>query len=367
MLVTKLDITHLKDIVAALPAEEKARFQRIYAVNTTEGSLCIPPTMEDWVTQQFGSVAAVTHQQIVRVANGVTVDETLFNPLRGFRPTQGKESANLKTQLARASIKDLFANPEANTPADSFGRVKGKYCITASNVAKYDSLHSIVIFNDFHPLHFSREQIIDYLDTAIKWARQARASKPEAKYFFLIWNCLWPAGASICHGHAQVMLAQERHYARIERLRQAALGYHRRYGANYFDDLFQAHRSVGCAMEKEGVRIMAHLTPFKDNEVVLLGDALNRSFKARVYEILACFRDRLGVTSFNFSLVTPPLAETEEDWTGFPVMARLVERGNPDSGVSDIGGMEIYAASVVSSDPFELAWQLREYLGVNGG
>ena len=94
-----------------------------------------------------------------------------------------------------------------------------------------------------------------------------------------------------------------------------------------------------------------------------MAEELNLSLRERIYEVLACFRDRLGITSFNLSLVTPPLSETEESWEGFPVMVRVVDRGNPNSRTSDIGSMEIYAASVASSDPLELARQLRQHLG----
>jgi hypothetical protein len=158
------------------------------------------------------------------------------------------------------------------------------------------------------------------------------------------------------------MLTRDRHYAKIERLRQAALNYRQQYASDYFTDLFQAHHSVGCAVVKGGVKILAHLTPFKDNEVILLAEELDLSLKNMIYDVLACFRDRLGVNSFNLGLVTPPLAETEENWADFPAVAWLVDRGDHGSRVSDIGGMEIYAASVVSSDPFELARELREYL-----
>jgi hypothetical protein len=108
--------------------------------------------------------------------------------------------------------------------------------------------------------------------------------------------------------------------------------------------------------------VLAHLSPFKDNEVIILADELGLSFKERLYEVLACYRDRLGIASFNLGLVTPPLAETEESWEGFPVMAWLVDRGSLENQASDIGGMEIYAASVISSDPFELARGLQKYL-----
>ena len=355
-------VDHLAEIVEVLPTEEKALFRRIYRVTTTTGELSLPSSMAPWVRQQFGSVAAVTRQRITRITNRVTGAESLFNGLRASRPVQAKDRQSLDVQLEEARRQDLFQNPYDNTPADVFGRVVGKHCVTASNIAKYDGLHGVVIFNEFNPLHFTREQIIDYIDAGQEWARRAHAVNPAARYFLFIWNCLWRAGASVHHGHAQVMLASDRHYARIEGLRQAALSYKEKYGSSYFADLFRVHRSVGCAVEKAGVRILAHLTPFKDNEIILLADELNLPLKESIYEALACFRDRLGVSSFNLSLVTPPLAETAESWEGFPAMVRLVDRGNPDSRASDVGGMEIYGASVVASDPLELARQLGQCL-----
>ena len=53
---------------------------------------------------------------------------------------------------------------------------------------------------------------------------------------------------------------------------------------------------------------------------------------------------------------------SEENWEGFPAMVWIIDRGKPNSRASDISGMEIYASSVVSSDPFELARQLRQCL-----
>ncbi|TRZ48925.1 MAG: hypothetical protein D4S01_09565 [Dehalococcoidia bacterium] len=159
-----------------------------------------------------------------------------------------------------------------------------------------------------------------------------------------------------------MMLTEGRHYAKIEGLRRAALSYRQDYGSNYFTDLFRVHHSVGCALDKGGVKIIASLTPFRDNEVILIADELNLSLKERIYEVLACLRDGIGVTSFNLGLVTPPLAETEESWEGFPVMVRVLDRGNLNSRASDVGGVEIYAASVVASDPLELARQLRQHL-----
>jgi len=358
----KPGITSIEQLADSLSAQEKVLFHRLYAVSAGGGGLKLPEAMHPWVRKQFGSLAAVTEQEIVRITNRITLEESIFNPLRGLRPGEARQVGRLEEQLKKARKTDIFANPRETTPENSFGRVTGKHCITASNVAKYEGLHGLVIFNEFHPLKFSRKQVVDYMDTAWEWAGKAHQENRAAKYFFLIWNCLWRAGASIYHGHAQVSLASDRHYGKIETLRQQAEDYGQRYDSSYFDDLFSVHHSLGCATTTNGVRVLAHLSPFKDNELVIMGKELNQSFKETIYEMLAFFRDGLGVKSFNLSLVTPPLSPTEESWQGFPVLCRLVDRGSLESQTSDIGGVEIYAASVVASDPFELSAKLRNYL-----
>jgi len=367
--MTNLTIARLEEIVASLPPQDRALFQRIYEVTTTVGELNPPPSMAPWLRQQFGSVGAVKKQKIVSVTNQITNEGALFNRRRASRPIPARETESLESQLENARRNDIFAYPEKDTPEDRFGRVRGRHCITASNVAKYDGLHALVIFNEFNPLRFSREQVIDYIDTGWEWAQRAHKFNPKARYFLFIWNCLWRAVASIPHGHAQVMLTTNRHYARIEGLRRAAQNYKQKYGTNYFADLFQVHQFIDCALEKKGVKIVTHLTPFKNNEVILMSEALNLSLKERIYEVLAFFRDRLGVTSFNLSLITRPLAQTKESWQGFPVMARLLDRGDPSSRASDVGGIEIYAQSIISSDPIDLDAKLRHYLAreVGGG
>ena len=151
-------ITSLEEIVDSFPAEERALFQRIYAVTTAVGELHLPQSMQPWVKQRFGSVAAVTRQKIVRVTNKATDEESLFSQLRALRPNEASEERDTNVPLADASVADVFSKPYDNTPEDLFGRVVGKHCVTASNIAKSDGFHGVVIFNDFNPLHFSRER-----------------------------------------------------------------------------------------------------------------------------------------------------------------------------------------------------------------
>ncbi|MGH3576303.1 MAG: hypothetical protein ACRDU0_01910, partial [Mycobacterium sp.] len=182
-------------------------------------------------------------------------------------------------------------------------------------------------------------------------------------YYLYIWNCLWRAGASLLHGHAQVMLGKGMHYAAVEQLRRAALLYQAQYRANYFNDLYEAHADIDCAFSRGDVRVIANLVPKKENEVLLFAPSLSDDLKDRIYDVLACYRDRIGVTSFNLVMYMPPLGETEENWEGFPVVVRIVDRGDPMARTADIGAMELYAASVVSSDPFRLAAALDDAVG----
>jgi hypothetical protein len=226
-------------------------------------------------------------------------------------------------------------------------------------VAKFDGFHGVLIFDEPDPLRFSEDQVRDYIDTGLRWAEAARKVDEDAKYFFFMWNCLGRAGASLSHGHAQVALTKGMHYAKIEALRREALAYKEKHGSDYFEDLFAIHRSLGCGFENEGVRLLASLTPIKEREVILMAPTLSSELKMRLYEVLACFRDSLGVVSFNVAIYMPPLSETEESWEGFPVQVRVVDRGDPKARASDWGAMEMYAQSVVASDPFSVAVALK--------
>ena len=81
---------------------------------------------------------------------------------------------------------------------------------------------------------------------------------------------------------------------------------------------------------------------------------------AKVHDVLACFRDQLGVRSFNLALHQAPIGPVDEDWSDFPNVVRIVDRGDPHTQTSDMGTMELYAASVVASDPFRVAEALAQ-------
>jgi hypothetical protein len=301
-------------------------------------------------------VEAVREQRIVKITNRVTLEGALFNELRASRPIEApaQEVDDLEKAI-QASRQGPFCRPAEGTPQDVFGRVNGRRCITASNVAKYDGWHGVVIFDEHHPLRFDAADVADYVDTAQEWARRVHSSDPEACYPFFIWNCLWRSGASILHGHAQMTVTRGLHYAKIENQRRAAERYRNEYAANYFDDLVATHRALGLALDLGDAVVLPSLTPFKEMETLVIAPTVSSDLKAALYHVLDCFVARLGVQSFNLALYQPPLCETAESWDSYPVFARVLDRGTLYSQTSDVGAMEIYAQSVVASDPFRVA------------
>jgi hypothetical protein len=102
----------------------------------------------------------------------------------------------------------------------------------------------------------------------------------------------------------------------------------------------------------------------KEREVVVLGRPGDdeSTLAGGIALALTAYRT-LGAVAHNMALYLPPLAPDGEDWRRFPPIARLVDRGDPGSKTSDIGAMELYAASVIASDPFRVADALRTPAG----
>jgi hypothetical protein len=357
---TRPSIGELEQRIAGLLPDARAAAERIFAVSSTIGRLEPPAEMRDWIIKQFGSVDAVTVQRIVKVTNLVMLEGALFNDLRARRPIEVKGADEVRETIER-SRNDPFCHPETGTPADTFGRIRGEHGITASNVAKYDAYHGVLIFDEHDPLApMDAEVIRDRLLTSRRWALAANEEDPSAKYYFLIWNCLWRAGGSIVHGHTQMTVTRGMHYPRVEALRRRALEYDEQYGRDYFDDLWLVHDALGLGHERDGARVFASLAPIKESEVVILGrpGEDETSLAAAIAGVVSAYRKQ-GVIAYNLALLLPPLNADGNDWRRFPPHARLVDRGDPANKTSDIGGMELYAASVVAADPFRLAEVLR--------
>jgi hypothetical protein len=94
--------------------------------------------------------------------------------------------------------------------------------------------------------------------------------------------------------------------------------------------------------------------------VVVGSDPQDPNLSRAVGALLQGYVRDLGVRAFNVAFFMPPLGRIEGDWSGFPTVVFIVDRGDPANRTSDMGAMELYAASVVASDPFRVAEALRD-------
>jgi hypothetical protein len=356
-------ITDLPRLIAELPDNERALVERIFAVEAVQGEIVPSPEMEPWLVETFGSVEVTLSQRIVRVMNRWTFEGATFNPLRARRPISSAGSASgvsVRQRIERARGDD-FCDPERRTPAEAFGRVRVGRVSASSNVAKADGWHAVLIFDDHDPLAIDAQGVADLLATAELWAARVRERDPSARHLFLGWNCLWRAGASQVHAHAQVTLSAKMAQARAEGWRAAAERYRRETGGDYFADLAEAHRTLGLAAEIGPVVRFASLTPAKEREIILLAPAEGglSGIAEPLAQTLRVMLGGMGVQAFNVAVFGPPLGDVDERWAGFPLVVRLVDRGDPNSDASDIAAMELFGSSVIASDPFEVARRMR--------
>ena len=364
-------ITQLPDLIAALPPRERERAERLFEIEVSEGIIEPPAEMAPWIEQTFGAVEAARRQRIIRIMNRWTFEGATFNSLRAQRPGAGTTTSGpaadppeLRERIERAQGDD-FCHPETGTPADTFGRVRGAHCITAANVAKADGWHGLAIFDRHDPLALDEPLIADFLATALEWASRAHAQDPAARHLMLFWNCLWRAGASLIHGHAQMTLSHGMAHARVEQQRAAAARYRAETGGDYFADLAATLDALGLrGFTTDGATAYASLTPVKEGEVILLApgariEEASARLAAPLWAVLRAATQDMGVRAFNVGLYGPPLGG-DPAWDGFPLVARLVDRGAPLSPTSDIAALELFGSSVISSDPFAVAATLRQ-------
>lgn len=349
---------NLKIHLDKLTPMDKKLFNRIYRLSLSEGNMIIPVTMNDWVNDSFGDVDSVKCQEIIKINNVVTYEGAIFNEMRTSRPIVRDIDGTKIEEIIKTNGNRAFANPLEATPSDLFGRIEKDNTITAANIAKYDGMHSLIISTIENPLEITEEVICDYYNTAIEWYKKANEFNAKAIYPFFMWNCLWRAGASIIHGHAQITLTENMPYAKLDLLRRVTEEYESEFGTNYFDDDFKLHKKLGLGFSLDNCNVQMKLTPIKDKEVRITAEEFNSDLIKTTYKILHALIHHVGITSFNLAIYLPPLNETLESWDHMPVIVQIVDRGDLDEKTSDFGVMELYAQSVISSNPYKVMTEI---------
>eukprot|EP01135_Chromosphaera_perkinsii_P006518 Nk52_evm8s533 gene=Nk52_evmTU8s533 len=451
------------------PISDSALFARVlYSSNTRTGGLQIPEEfsgkVKGWLGGNEELYKAVLKQSTTSVFNRMTMENTVFNPLRGKRPgansgAGGREEEQKYVDKLVDSVREScdFCKATTMTAADLFGRVgeassSGKqkeemkhhpHAMSASNVFKYDAWHGLILFREHSPQQWSEEAFVDWMDTALDWFSTARhfqqldenlradtASKKGwggmFRYPHLMWDVLPKASASQIHPHGQVSLTPDRYYGLGEMFRgtmrsfarmdlQGLVQEHLEAGAgsdssnlsydqdsfpaydankagininkgniaslnvpskeengrrkrilpNYFTALVRVHSLLGLSYQHGDAVVLAYITPKKEMELMCLcATASSLHFKTLLHHVLRSLLDDLGLYSFSLAMFFPEMIDEGEEGGDvvLPAVARVVDRGVPSSPRSDISAMELFGASNVNADPFELMRKLKPVL-----
>ena len=98
---------------------------------------------------------------------------------RARRPVDGPDGVTTSPPRSRATEGDPFCHPETETPADTFGRVRGTRVISGANAALADAHHAVLVFDTHDPLAFDEETVVDLLRSGSEWAERARVRTPR--------------------------------------------------------------------------------------------------------------------------------------------------------------------------------------------
>lgn len=363
--------------VRSLPPEHplKQRFSRMFETRSKKGSLVIPPTFEGKARELFAAypggtkhLGFIENQTVVTSYNRYTEEYSMFNEVRRYRPGYQEKLSPENEHIIQQAITDSegadkcdFCSME-RTAVDVFGRIESKHCYTASNIAKYEQWHGLIVSKAHSPLIFDKEMLQDYMETAHEWYRRVNKLDPEAQFPHLMWDAGKRASASQIHQHLQMIITQDRYLTRTEHTRAASVRFEQDYALNYWEELIAIHESLGLAVRAGPTIVLSYITPIKEREMIIVTENSHHpSFGRAIAAALHALTDDMGCRAFSLAISFAPLDNKGNTAFGpFPAMARVVDRGSPLDARSDVGAMEFYGANNVGADPYHIMPFLRK-------
>eukprot|EP01065_Artemidia_motanka_P010891 TRINITY_DN15850_c0_g1_i1.p1 TRINITY_DN15850_c0_g1~~TRINITY_DN15850_c0_g1_i1.p1 ORF type:complete len:347 (+),score=33.01 TRINITY_DN15850_c0_g1_i1:128-1168(+) len=242
------------------------------------------------------------------------------------------------------------------------GRIRRGAVTTCSNVAKFAPFHSCAIFDHHEPM-LATEHATDVVAVADEYLAHVRRASSRPLRLLIGWNCMACSGASLEHGHAQLLcLPHAPRWAEdLEADAGAALRDMISVAAR--TDTLLPHSGTGCCA-------FVSLSPGIHKEVLVaapapgeaggeLGDRVGNGLRA----VLRAMRSE-GTTAFNVVVTS---IHAPKSGIGGPrgsvAVARVGDRGPHDRKTAGFGFVEaLQVGTVGGTDPFAVAAGLRRRL-----
>lgn len=374
-------IFDLPDLVEQLPPDRKEVFGRFYRLQMTSAPMVY--ASEDAKKHVAGlfktSEENVSERRVLRITNFALKETSLWSLTRAGRPIRATQDGDQMKAIHDASPThdcDMCHSKE-RAPHEPYDEPESELTATCANAGPYESQHEMAVPKDVHrPLDLTIVHWKDMFRTGNQSLLEAYRHHPQAKFPGAVMNGYPRAGSSVLHPHYQTFLAEGEPYEKVDQLRESLVNYRDKHSYPLLDEMVYGLEELGLVHRIGSARIIFNLSPTKEKEVLIYtktvddrGNHLveydfmpNDDFAEAVGSIHEFYRDELGATSFNIAVYMPPLApDYERSWIDFTAFGRVLERGSEKSRVADFGGMEIYFASVVSSDPLVLSRSFRDF------
>ena len=358
-------------------------------------------------------------QNVIIITNKFTFEQSIFNIIRKYRPgaSQRLNIANKHKILAKNIKKCDFCTNRKHVAADNFlninvnkleyllkryanvkiipghdtititinndhykislnqGRIFGKHCYTASNIAKYCKHHGLIIPYEHSPFNALRRGLLqDYIYTSLIWLNSMHTNMKPYEYIYPhIFLDMGPkASASQEHTHFQLILTKQRYLGKIEKERQAVHQYSiTNTNRNYWEDLISLHLYLGLGViyrnqtkidktlyknvTNDDAIIISHVAPIKDKEIIIISNnPFSTSFSFAMEKAIDALFES-GTTALSMMMVLDPLNNKLSKHSTQPgAIVKIIDRGNILDNRSDTGSMEYYGSNNIINDPYEL-------------
>jgi galactose-1-phosphate uridylyltransferase len=127
------------------------------------------------------------------------------------------------------------------------GAIRRGKALAFPNIDPYDTYGVVVAVSDEHyiPLdRFDRETVLNALAAAHTYLKKVQEVDTAAKYSFIAWNYMPPAGGSLVHPHLQCN-AGYHPTNQQKQVIEASETYYKEKGTNYWNDLVEQERRTG--------------------------------------------------------------------------------------------------------------------------
>tara|TARA_Y100000590_G_scaffold319268_1_gene361298 strand:- start:96 stop:1193 length:1098 start_codon:yes stop_codon:yes gene_type:complete len=352
-------IGEIQSLVRSLQPESRKLFNNIYDVIIYSGEGNPSPDIESSIKREFGSIRSVQSQRIIKIANKVMSHSVTYNPLFDVRIEEGSGVPNLvETKFSSNDLVEGSPNDMSmGSMTEPFNQVTGDHSVVMGALVKADVYHGLLVPISSRASPLNVDMFKDYLQTAWRWIRTAHTYDKSAVYPLIAWNArrshLTDDGQKL--EPMQLFLGKGNHYSSIEKDRRSASLYNEGI-EHYFKDLFLIHEALGLGYSKGETKTFVNLTPsLPGSEIVVMSKDKPESAIEEMCHVFDMLSDKFASEQFGISIVSPPLGSAEDQWSGFPSMARFVI---PDESVAlrfGFDGMDSFGQPVITRDPFVLA------------